>query len=88
MVWLTEPSEFKGAGLNDFTGHIYAFISPEKMMAAIDRFIVLRELGFYFQEWESSEHKVLPDGQVAFFREKSKLIGEWPCHEFPFDNYF
>lgn len=57
-------------------------------MGAIQSFIMLREYGFNISVYESNEHIFLPDGQVAFMRDQSKLIEAHPIHEFPFENYF
>ena len=87
MVYLTEPQEMC-SHLRSGAAHHYAFESPEKMMGAIERFILLREYGFHFSVYESHEHIILPDGQVAFIKEKAIRLESYPVHEFPFENYF
>lgn len=87
MVYLTEPQEMcprLGCG----SGYHYAFESLEHLMGSIQRFVLLREYGFHISVYDSNEHIVLPDGQVAFDKEKSERIETHPMHEFPFENYF
>ena len=88
MVYLNEPQEMcKGLGRGGCP-LIYAFDSAERMMAGIDRFILLRECGFHFSVYESHYHIVLPDGQVAFDKDKATRLETYPVAEFPFENYF
>lgn len=88
MVYMKEPQEMcKGLGRGGCPLR-YAFDSPETMMGNIERFILLRECGFNFSVYESHYHIVLPDGQVAFSKEKATLLETHPVAEFPFENYF
>lgn len=88
MVCLAEPSEFNAPQLRGGSGHIYAFIDPWALMSAVHSLVILREYGFHFTIYDSNEHVVLPDGQVAFVKDKAKKIASYPVHEFPFDDYF
>jgi hypothetical protein len=87
MVYLTEPCEFNAPQLSTGSPHIYAFVDVRTMLAAIQRFALLREYGFHFAIYESNEHVILPDGQVGFIKDKATKLESWPVHEFPFDNY-
>jgi hypothetical protein len=87
MVYLTEPQDM-ASNLRIGTGHHYAFKSIEHLMAAIQSFVLLREYGFHISVYESNEHVVLPDGQVAFMRDKAKMLESHEMHEFPFENHF
>lgn len=87
MVWLHEPQEFYrslGAGM----GFHYAFKSINVLWGAVQKMVLLRELGFHIQVWESQEYVVLPDGQVAFTKSKAKLVRSDMVHEFPFEEFF
>lgn len=87
MVYLKEPQEMcKSLGCG--SPHHYAFENPLRMDAAIQSYVLLREYGFHIAVYDSNEHIVLPDGQVAFIREKATKINSYPIHEFPFENYF
>lgn len=88
MVYLTEPQEmYKPLGRGGCPHH-YAFIGIAELMGAIQSFVLLREYGFHISVYESTEHIVLPDGQVAFIKDKSTQVETHQMHEFPFENYF
>lgn len=86
MVWLHEPQEFY-RGLGSGLGFHYAFKSINVLWGAVQKTVLLRELGFHIQVWESQEHVVLPDGQVAFTKSKAKLVRSDEIHEFPFEEF-
>ncbi len=87
MVWLHEPQEFyKNLGYG--MGFHYAFKSISVLWGAVTSLVLLRECGFHIQVWESQEHVVLPDGQVAFTKSKARLVRADLVHEFPFEDYF
>lgn len=88
MVCLAEPSDFNAPQLHYGGGHHYAFVDPWKMMAAISSLVLLSEMNFHFAIYDSQEHVVLPDGQVAFVMSKATKVETYPVREFPFENYF
>lgn len=89
MRLLKEPQDFNVTGVSlTGGGWHYAFDSAERMMGAIDRFVLLREEGFHFAVYDTSYHVVLPDGQVAFDKTTAVLVGTHECHEFPYEDYF
>lgn len=57
-------------------------------MSAVKSLVMLREYGFHFAIYDSHEHVVLPDGQVAFIKDQAVRVETYPVHEFPFENYF
>ena len=57
-------------------------------MRSIDRFMILRELEFRFTIYESNEHLIFPDGQVAFVKEKAVLKETYKVDEFPYEEFF
>lgn len=85
---LAEPSEFKGVDLRHCSGYHFAFKDMDVLMWAVQNSVLLREYGFHFSVYESNEHLVLPDGQVAFVKDKAKMLASYQIHEFPFDDYF
>lgn len=87
MVYMTEPHEMC-EGLRCGCPHYYAFETMGHLMASIERFVLLREYGFHIAVYESNEHIVLPDGQVAFIMEKANKLSSHEIHEFPFEEYF
>ncbi|HEX9136130.1 MAG TPA: hypothetical protein VF905_04185 [Nitrospirota bacterium] len=87
MVYMKEPQEMC-EGLRCGAPHHYAFESPAHLMAAIQSFVLLREYGFHIAVYDSNEHIVLPDGQVAFIKDKAVMVESHEMHEFPFENYF
>ena len=87
MVCLAEPNDFNAPQLRIGSPHRYGFESIEKLFAAVQSLVLLRELGFHITVYESNEHVVLPDGQVAFIKEKSVQLRSNEIHEFPYDDY-
>lgn len=87
MVYLVEPQEMC-SHLRSGSGYHYAFESMPILMAAIQSFVLLREYGFHISVYDSNEHIVLPDGQVAFDLDKATKVESHQMHEFPFENYF
>jgi hypothetical protein len=87
MVYMTEPHEMC-KGLRIGSPHYYAFKSMPHLMAAIQSYVLLREYGFHIAVYDSNEHIVLPDGQVAFIMEKATKLASHELHDFPFEEYF
>jgi hypothetical protein len=87
MVYLKEPQEMCKR-LRSGAPHHYAFKCMESLMGSIQRFVLLREYGFHISVYESKEHIVLPDGQVAFIHEKAAKLCSHEMHLFPFEEYF
>ncbi|MGE8452778.1 MAG: hypothetical protein ACN6OP_19590 [Pseudomonadales bacterium] len=87
MVWLHEPQDFHKS-LGSSTGYHWAFRDSEVLLGAVARMVLLREYGFHIQVYESVEHVVLPDGQVAFRKEKARLVRADAPQDFPFEDYF
>lgn len=86
MVYMTEPQDMSPN--IDRRGFHYAFDSMEHCMGAIQSVVLLREMGFNISVYESHEHVVLPDGQVAFTKSKAIRLETYPIHLFPFEEYF
>lgn len=84
MVCLTEPIEHGYRGI----GQHYGFNSVKAMLMSIERLTLLHEHGFHIQTYKSTDHTVLPDGQVAFLKSKAELLESVPVKEFPFRNHF
>lgn len=85
---MDEPGDFPGAKAHVGTRHWYAFVSAQEMMRSIQKFMILRELDFRFTVYESNEHMIFPDGQVAFVKEKAVLKKTYLVSEFPYEEYF
>jgi hypothetical protein len=87
MNVMKEPQEFGVSALQHGAGWHYAFTDSMAMMRAVRSLVSLRQYGFHIQALESKEHIVLPDGQVAFIKDKSTVSVSLPIHEFPFEDY-
>lgn len=87
MVCLAEPGDFNAPQLKQGAPHIYAFEDALKLWSAVNSLVMLREYGFHIAIYDSEEHVVLPDGQVAFIKDKAVKVESYEIHEFPFENY-
>lgn len=87
MRYMEEPTDFPGVKAHVGSRHWYAFTDAKTMLHNIDRFVILRELDFLFSVYESKEHLVFPDGQVAFVMSKATKLKSYNVANFPFEEY-
>lgn len=85
MSVLLEPEDMV-RGIRSDQWH-YAFVSFKHLFSNIINLTMLKENGFHVSIYESDEHIVMPDGQVAFKFHQSELIETYPIHLFPFELY-
>ncbi|BAQ02629.2 hypothetical protein [Ralstonia phage RSL2] len=83
---MAEPGDFD-APATTYGQHIFAFEDALKLWSAVNSLVLLRELGFHIAIYDSEEHIVYPDGQVAIVKDKATLVESHEIHEFPFENY-
>jgi hypothetical protein len=86
MVCLAEPGDFN-APKTTYGQHIFAFVDALTLWSAVNSLVALREHGFHIAIYDSEEHIVYPDGQVAMAKDKATLVESHEIHEFPFENY-
>lgn len=86
MRYITEPQDM-ASNLRIGCPHHYAFTTPWTLMEAVQSMVLLREYGFHISIYNSTEHIVLPDGQVAFIKDKSVRESTYEICEFPFEEY-
>lgn len=87
MRYITEPQDM-ASNLRIGSPHIFAFETPWVLMEAVQSLVMLREYGFHISVYDSNEHIVLPDGQVAFIKDKSVREATYPICDFPFEDHF